>query len=61
MKKALIIHNRISENALQDELDVLEEADVVENEFKKLGYEVYREDFDLNLQRVKESISKVET
>lgn len=59
MKRALIIHNRISENALQDELDVLEEADVVEKEFQNLGYEVFREDFDLDMQRVKESILKI--
>lgn len=59
MKKVLIIHNKISENALQDELDVLDQADVVEKAFKDLGYEIYREDFDLNIQRVKDSIQRI--
>jgi len=60
MKKALIIHNRISENALQDELDVLDQVDVVEKAFTDLGYETFRDDFDLNMQRVKDSIQKIE-
>jgi len=59
MKKALIIHNKLSENALQDELDVLDQANVVEKEFIKFGYEVYREDFDLNMQRVKDTLLRL--
>jgi D-alanine-D-alanine ligase len=54
MKKALILINKLSENPTTDELDVLEQARIVEEALKELYYQVSREFFDLNLQRVRD-------
>jgi D-alanine-D-alanine ligase len=49
MKKAVILINRISDNPLPDEQDVLEQADSVEKAMLKCGYTSRRIYFDLNL------------
>ncbi|MFZ5940540.1 MAG: D-alanine--D-alanine ligase family protein [Bacteroidota bacterium] len=54
--RALILYNRLSENPLPDELDVLDQVAVVEEALQKLGYEVRREWFNLDLSRAKEVI-----
>ncbi len=54
MKKALILINKLSENPTTDELDVLEQARVVEEAFIEIGYTVSRDFFDLNLQRIRD-------
>jgi D-alanine-D-alanine ligase len=60
MKKALILINKISDNPTHDELDVLEQARVVEDALKELGYHTSREFLDLNMQRAKDTIKSLE-
>ena len=50
MKHAIIIHNPISEYSKEDELDVLDQANLVENELPALGYDFSRIEFSLELQ-----------
>lgn len=54
MKKALILINKLSENPTTDELDVLEQARVVEEALTEIGYTVSRDFFDLNMQRIRD-------
>ena len=54
--RALILYNKIGEDPLPDELDVLNQVGVVEEALHKLGYTVKREWFDLDLARAKKVI-----
>lgn len=56
MKHAVIIHNPISEYSKEDELDVLEQANLIESELPALGYDFSRMDFDLNIQDLMNNI-----
>jgi D-alanine-D-alanine ligase len=56
MKKALILINKLSENPTQDELDVLEQAHVVEETLIELGYKTSRDFLELNMQKAKDTI-----
>ncbi|MFH2144039.1 MAG: ATP-grasp domain-containing protein [Bacteroidota bacterium] len=49
MQKIIILINRISENPTPDEIDVIDQAAVVEKALIGLGYECEREFIDLNL------------
>jgi D-alanine-D-alanine ligase len=53
MKKTLILINKISENPTQDELDVLDQAAVVEDALKQLGFDTFRQFVDLDFLRTK--------
>jgi len=59
MEKALILYNKISEHPLQDELDVLDQVAVVESALTELGYDVFREEFDLDMNRVKIALQQI--
>jgi D-alanine-D-alanine ligase len=59
MKKALILINKLSENPTTDELDVLEQARVVEEALLGLNYQVSRDFFDLNLQRIRDLLESL--
>ncbi|MFH1161121.1 MAG: ATP-grasp domain-containing protein [bacterium] len=48
-KKLLIVHNKIAENAGEDELDVLDQAKLVEDACLDLGYLVERMEMNLDL------------
>jgi len=50
MKHAIIIHNPVSEYSKEDELDVLDQAKLIEKELPGLGYDSIRMDFNLNIQ-----------
>ncbi len=56
--KAAILINQLSENALPDELDVLDEAQVFEKALHDLGYETKRFFAGMNLELAKEEIEK---
>lgn len=56
MKKALILINKLSENPTKDELDVLEQARVVEEALIELGYKTSRDFLELNMQKAKDTI-----
>ena len=48
-KKAIIYFNRLSENPQADELDVLEQAALVEKALGELGYEAIKLPFSFDL------------
>jgi D-alanine-D-alanine ligase len=50
MKHAVILHNPVSAEAKEDELDVLNQAELIENALIELGYSSERMDFDLNIR-----------
>src|ERR1035437_1193962 len=50
MKHAIILHNPVSDDANEDELDVLNQAELIEKALAKLGYSSERMEFNLNLQ-----------
>jgi len=56
--KAAILINQLSENALPDELDVLDEVKVFETALHKIGYETQRFFAGLNLEKVEKEIEK---
>lgn len=56
MKKAILLHNPVNVNSLEDELDVLDQAYFVENVLAGLGYATERMEFDINTQSL---ISKI--
>jgi D-alanine-D-alanine ligase len=53
-KKAIILINKLSDNPTTDELDVLEQARVVQDALTEIGYAVSRAFFDLNMQRMRD-------
>ncbi len=55
-KKAIIYFNELSENPQEDELDVLEQAAMVEEALHKLRYEVRLLPFSFNLSKVIEEV-----
>jgi len=56
MKKAIILINKLSENPLPDELDVLHQVDVVEQELANLNFTSERVFMDLNLEEAMQKI-----
>ena len=54
MDKILVLHNAISDHSLMDELDVLDQADAVEQALDELGYSHSRASFGLNLEPVRQ-------
>ncbi len=47
MKNILILHNPVNDSSNKDELDVLEQAELIENALMELGYSSQRAAFDL--------------
>ncbi len=60
MNNILILINEINQNALEDEADVLVQAEAVENALHSLGYKTQRHYFGLDLQSVVKKISTVQ-
>ena len=56
MKKAIILHNPVSGDSKEDELDVLNQAELIERALCILGYSAERMEFDLNLQDLVDKI-----
>jgi len=52
MKHALILHNPVSENSRDDELDVLNQAELIEDALIQLGYTSERMAFGLNYNKL---------
>jgi len=50
MKKVVVLINALSEKSTEDELDVLEQASLIEETLEKLGYERSRVFMDLNVE-----------
>jgi len=50
MKHAIILHNPVSDDANEDELDVLNQAELIEKALAQLGFSSERMEFNLNLQ-----------
>ena len=48
MKNILILHNPVSDSSKEDELDVLEQAELIENALTELGINSQRAAFNLN-------------
>lgn len=57
-KKALILYNELSENAGPDEADVLDQVNIVAENFEKLGINYSTQTFSLNLKKVEEELKK---
>lgn len=57
-KKAIILYNELSENAGPDEADVLEQVNIVAENFDKLGISYSTQTFSLNLRRVEQELLK---
>jgi len=57
-QKILVIINKLSTDAGADELDVLEQADLVGNACRELGYEVAQIEMDMDLQATITKIRK---
>lgn len=58
-KKAIIYYNQLSENPQPDELDVLEQAAMVEGALKELGYDVTQLPFSFDLPRAIKEIKEL--
>jgi hypothetical protein len=58
-KKAIVYFNQLSENPQADELDVLEQADMVEDALNQLGYHVIKLPFSFDLLRAVGEIRKL--
>jgi D-alanine-D-alanine ligase len=58
-KKVIIYFNQLSENPQADELDVLEQAEMVEDALQQLGYHVIRLPFSFDLLRAVGEIRKL--
>jgi D-alanine-D-alanine ligase len=58
LKKAIIYYNQLSENPLADELDVLEQAAMVEKALQQLGYSVQKLPFSFDLSK---AINEIKT
>lgn len=54
--KALILHNRVSEQSLPDEKDVLDQIAAVSAALRELGHQVDTLAFDINMERVKQEL-----
>ncbi len=59
-EKLLIVHNKVPENAGEDELDVLDQANLVENACLELGYLVERMEMDLDLAKAIARIREIQ-
>lgn len=59
MKKALLLINKISENPTQDELDVLDQAAIVEKALQELGFETGRQFLDLDFMTAKNKLLSI--
>jgi len=59
MKRAVILVNKLIENANPDEQDVIIQSDEVEKALNSLGYLPQRVFVDLNLQYARESLEKI--
>lgn len=58
-QKAIIFYNKLSSDPQPDELDVLEQAALVEKALKELGYVTSQRPFSFNLEEVIEHIREV--
>lgn len=58
MKHAIILHNPVSSDSKEDELDVLNQASLIENALIELGYSSERMEFSLNLQNLSKKIKE---
>jgi D-alanine-D-alanine ligase len=56
---AIIYYNQLSENPQADELDVLEQAAMVESALSELGYKVMQLPFSFDLQRAMQEIAEI--
>jgi D-alanine-D-alanine ligase len=50
MKHVTIVHNPVSENSKEDEVDVIDQAKLIEKALPELGYDSVRMDFRLDIQ-----------
>lgn len=57
-KKAIILYNELSENASPDEADVLDQVNIVSENFEKLGISYSTQTFSLNLKKVEDALIK---
>ena len=58
-QKAVILYNELSENANADEADVLEQVDIVAENFDKLGISYSTLTFSLNMQKVEDELNRL--
>lgn len=57
--KVVLLHNKISENPTIDELDVLEQAEIVEKSLVELGYSTERVAFSFDIKEAVNDLSKI--
>jgi D-alanine-D-alanine ligase len=60
MKHAVILHNPVSVESKEDELDVLNQAQLIENGLTTLGYSTERMEFSLNIPELTGKIREKE-
>jgi D-alanine-D-alanine ligase len=58
--RTLILYNKLSENALADELDVLDQVELVSNTLKDLGYPVTTLQFSFDIETAISEIKKID-
>lgn len=56
MRRALILHNSISASSNKDELDVFDQAELIESALKELGYQSQRFEFNIHTNELAEVI-----
>lgn len=60
MKKVVILINKISDNPLPDEFDVITQAEAIENELNVLGYKTERMFLGLDMQSIAEQLKNTQ-
>jgi len=58
-KKVVIFYNQVSENAKDDELDILDQVEVVNTALIELGYEIYKVALSLDLNTAVDKIKQI--
>ena len=58
-KKVVIFYNQVSENAKDDELDILDQVEVVNIALSELGYEIYKVALSLDLNAAVDKIKQI--
>jgi D-alanine-D-alanine ligase len=56
MKKAAILHQKISNGASPDELDVIVQVNAIKKSLRELGFDVFIEPVSLNLEKLQKNI-----
>lgn len=56
--KVAILYGKLSENPLEDELDIFDQVSIIREVLKELGYDPYEKVFGLNLDKIRNELLK---